>query len=158
MSNVISFANRIRPTCTSAGCDKPAQYVGRKRKDGSKIYRKYCGSCHSKLTAEKHGLKNITQVIAKNAGFETATQYTNSFHPYRKFRKDYCENVDGRLGFTCTTTIIWDGMLDVDHKDGNPSHNTEENCQTLCKCCHAYKTNVEKDYMTPGRKVLGIKC
>ena len=143
MTNVISFADRVRTTCNTEGCDKPAQYVGRRRKDGSKIYRKYCGSCHIKT-------------IANNAG-KTVTQYTNSFHPYRKFRKDYCENIDGRLGFNCTTTIIWDGMLDVDHKDGNPSNNTEENCQTLCKCCHAYKTNLEKDYMTPGRKVLGIK-
>ena len=24
---------------------------------------------------------------------------------YKVFRKEYCENIDGRLGFTCTTTI-----------------------------------------------------
>ena len=146
-----------RPKCVVDGCNKTGQHCGQYRKDGYPIFRKRCAKCHSKHTASQHGLDNIMQVMAKKAGFDTVTQYTNTFHPYRKFRKTYCENIDGRLGFTCTTTIIWDGMLDVDHKDGNPSHNNEDNCQTLCKCCHAYKTNVEKDYMSPGRKALGIK-
>ena len=28
---------------------------------------------------------------------------------------------------------------DIDHKDGNPFNNTEENLQTLCNCCHNFK-------------------
>ena len=100
----------------------------------------------------------MTQVVAKNAGFSSVSEYANQFHPYRKHRKNYCENIDSRLGFKCTTTVVWDGMLDVDHKNGRPDDNRPQNLQTLCKCCHAYKTNVKKDYATPGRKMLMEKC
>jgi 5-methylcytosine-specific restriction endonuclease McrA len=76
---------------------------------------------------------------------------------YKKFRKDYCENIDGRLGFVCTATIVepmW--QLDADHIDGDPTNNTEDNIQTLCKCCHAVKTKDSQDYLTDGRKTLKI--
>jgi hypothetical protein len=48
------------------------------------------------------------------------------------------------------------GMLDRDHIDGNPDNEPEDgsNFQTLCKCCHAYKTIKNKDYLTPGRKKI----
>lgn len=112
-------------------------------------------------------------MIADNAGFDTVREYQeyqakkngwgswleyqNSLHPYRWYLnvQPTCENVDGRLGFVCTTTTFSGfGMVDVDHIDGNPSHNNRANLQTLCKCCHAYKTNVNADYATPGRKTL----
>ena len=48
----------------------------------------------------------------------------------------------------------YEGWLDVDHKDGNPLNNSEENLQTLCKCCHNFKTLAEGDYATAGRKTL----
>jgi hypothetical protein len=76
---------------------------------------------------------------------------------YRIHRKDFCENIDGRLGFKCTTTIIdpeW--QLDTDHINGDPSDNREENLQTFCKCCHAIKTRDSKDYASPGRKSLNL--
>ena len=86
-----------------------------------------------------------------------STHHERTWHPSRKHRKDYCENISGFLGFKCTTNLMWDGMLDVDHKNGNPSDNRKINLQTLCKCCHAYKTHKNKDAQTPGRTVLGIK-
>ena len=73
-----------------------------------------------------------------------------------KHRKEHCENTTGFLGFKCTTTIFWDGMLEVDHKNGDPSDNRPANLQTLCSCCHRYKTKINKDYLTEGRKTLGI--
>ena len=131
MGDIIKMSNRmdfgIRPKCSIEGCDNDCQVHG-KRKDGTRTFRKICQQ-HHYLT----------------------------WHPYYGHRKDYCENVDGRLGFKCTTSIMWKGMLDVDHMDGNPSNNDISNLQTLCKCCHAYKTNVYGDNMTPGRKALGIK-
>jgi 5-methylcytosine-specific restriction endonuclease McrA len=45
-------------------------------------------------------------------------------------------------------------MLDADHIDGNPHNRNPDNYQTLCKSCHAYKTNIQKDYATAGRKKL----
>lgn len=144
-----------RPLCTTLGCTNRAAMI-QDYYDGTANWRKYCSRCHNARTAAKHGLSTILEITARRAGFNTVTEFLNSKHPYRAFRKTYCENVDSRLGFKCTTTVVWDGMLDVDHIDGNPANNAEENLQTLCKCCHAYKTSVNKDYLTPGRKAIGV--
>ena len=140
----------LRPRCSVKTCDNPRAIISCLA-DGSPNYRKVCGFHHSKNIAEKHGLKYSKQLTAKRLGM-TITEYSRQWHPYLNFRKDYCENIDGRLGFQCTTTIAWSGMLDVDHKNGNHLDNRPRNLQTLCKCCHAYKTNKKKDYLTPGRK------
>jgi len=116
------------------------------------MFRKGCQEHHGNAIANKHGLKSLQQVVAKNAGFETVTQYTNSKHPYLRHRKTYCENIDGRLGFVCTTTILLAAQLEVDHIDGNHLNNDLENLQTLCGCCHKYKTIINEDWKTPGRK------
>jgi hypothetical protein len=142
-----------RPRCIT--CEvKPKQIAGNLKKDGSPTYRSECATCYQKKVARKHGVESFMDVLAKNAGFDTKNEYKNSTHPYRKYRKSYCENIDSRLGFTCTTTIHWEGMLDVDHKNGKPDDNRKKNLQTLCKCCHSYKTNISKDYATIGRKKL----
>ena len=68
-------------------------------------------------------------------------EYANSFHPYKKYRKRYCENVDGRLGNMCTATIIdYEYQLEVDHIDDNHDNNNPNNLQTLCANCHRIKT------------------
>lgn len=130
---------------------------------GFKSYIEYKDCLNEQLAISK-GFKTYAEyrldrdfktAVAK--GFASIIDWKNSKHPYLKYRKNYCENTDGRLGYVCTTTIEWTGMLDVDHIDGNPSNNNPINLQTLCKCCHAYKTHVSKDYLTPGRIALGIK-
>lgn len=164
-----------RPLCEVEGCCNTAQLQSNSKATGLPIWRKVdgkymCGTHHSERIAAKRGMKSMAHVIAANAGYDKVmdymnsraqekgfanyTEYSNSKHPYLKYRKDYCENTDGRLGFTCTTTIFWNGMLDVDHIDGNSENNDESNLQTLCKCCHSYKGWVNKDYETPGRKTI----
>ena len=159
-----------RPRCIEEECDKPRQFMGGGNKDGSMRFRKQCAYHHSNKIATKRGLSSIASVIAKNAGFDSVrehldykaqkkgfkshTAYENSKHPYLRHRKCYCENIDGRFGFKCTTTIMIDAMLQVDHIDGNPSNNDIYNLQTLCACCHVYKTIINKDYQSPGRKSL----
>ena len=130
-----------RDVCSVQNCYQQVAMV-RDYGDGWANYRAVCSNCHQKKLAEKHG--------------KTVTQFKNQWHPYLRYRKDYCENTDGRLGFVCTTTIHWEGMLDVDHKNGDPSDNRPLNLQTLCKCCHAYKTVQNQDYLTPGRKALRL--
>ena len=92
--------------------------------------------------------------IALDAGFEDHIDHINSKDAYRKYRLTYCENIDGRFGFVCTTNVVWKGMLDVDHKDEDYLNNEPSNLQTLCKCCHAWKSNdfVKKFGKTAGRK------
>ena len=121
-----------RPKCQIDGCQNQAMYTYQ-YDDGTWKWR------------VRHG-----KIIC-------STHHERTWHPSRKHRKDYCENISGFLGFKCTTNLMWDGMLDVDHKNGNPSDNRKINLQTLCKCCHAYKTHKNKDAQTPGRTVLGIK-
>jgi hypothetical protein len=129
MTNLVAINDR---KCAVEGCNKPGQHMGIYRKDGSPGRRAKCAKHHS---------------IA----------YGLSGWDYKQFRKDYCENTDARLGFTCTSTIVnpeW--QLDADHINGNPSDNRPENIQTLCKCCHPIKTMQKQDYLTAGRKAFGL--
>ena len=60
-------------------------------------------------------------------------------------KKDYCENIDGRLGFKCTATIIDGCQLELDHIDGDRWHNVPKNAQTFCSNCHSIKTKFHGD-------------
>jgi 5-methylcytosine-specific restriction endonuclease McrA len=99
---------------------------------GNGKYHKLCSTHHK----EKYGMK----------GGE-----------YKRYRKLYCENVDGRLGYYCTASIVDPRhQLSVDHIDGDPSNNDSDNLQTLCFNCHHLKTRMFNDRETPGRKTLGL--
>ena len=137
---MIDHNNRI---CKVFGCNTPGQHMGKRNKDGTIRRRNLCANHHYRYTAAKKGLNE--------------NQWKNSFHKYKKYRKEYCENIDGRLGFKCTTTIVnpyW--QIDTDHINGDPNDNRPENLQTLCKCCHPIKTMQNKDYLTEGRKTLAL--
>lgn len=113
------------PKCSRRGCNNPADNAGNGR------WHKLCSFHHK----EKHQNKN---------GAKTK---------YKQFRKTYCENIDGRLGFVCTSTIIKpDWQLDVDHIDGDSNNHDESNLQTLCKCCHGYKTFFNGDNLSPAKR------
>lgn len=109
-----------RPKCIHAGCKSPGQDVGNKRIDGSKMYRKTCIKHHF-------------------------TKYGIGDWAYKQYRVGYCENIDGRLGFVCTTTIqpgFETNMLDADHINNNHKDNRKLNIHTLCACCHRVKTSL----------------
>ena len=140
--------------------------------DGSQLLKMMIPTCEipncNKIAQNKSGGPNPTRRkskwVAKEFGGEGyvcqqhhSTKYGMNGWDYKIYRKDFCENIDGRLGFKCTTTIIdpeW--QLDTDHINGDPSDNREENLQTLCKCCHSIKTRDSKDYASPGRKALNL--
>lgn len=167
---------QIRPTCEIDDCNRKAHWNGQYRADGSRAYRKYCGHHHKErgkrfnelrartdrrsspkcaaVGCNKRTTLNGTDINGSPLYTTYCTEHLNLSTVYLGFRKDHCENIDGRLGFICTTNIFWAGMLDVDHINGNPHDNREENLQTLCKCCHSYKGWANKDYATPGRKAL----
>jgi hypothetical protein len=167
------------PTCQVTGCCSTAQNTtggeNPRYRKAKWVREEYgveegwvCAKHHGEKIAEKRGAKSIRHVMAQNAGFgNNVTAYTNSMHPYLKYRKNYCENQDGRLGFACTYSgptaeqlvaagldDTFMGWLQVDHIDGNSENNVEENLQTLCACCHTVKTAISKDYLTPGRKTI----
>jgi hypothetical protein len=138
----------IKPACQVAGCKRSAMIVNTNKSTGRIYYRRradtgyVCAQHHKELTGRSRGM--------------TATEWTNSFHPYRQHRAAYCENRDGRLGYKCRCTIRISAQLQVDHIDGDPTNNKPENLQTLCANCHIYKTHANKDYATPGRKALKL--
>jgi len=125
---------------------------------------------HDRRICETKGCTNLGRNVGKNKDgsikraniceMHFGIKYQRNGWQYKIYRKNYCANVDSRLGFKCTTTITdllpFEYQLDADHIDGNPSNNTEENIQTLCKNCHAIKTHLNKDYLTNGRKSLGV--
>lgn len=106
---------QFRPTCMNTGCSKLVHEV-KKHKNRTVKYRYNCDRCR-RLSREELIKIGIIQT-----------------------KKDYCENRDGRLGFKCTTTIVDESQLQLDHIDGNRENNTPENAQTFCADCHAVKT------------------
>lgn len=148
------------PSCTVCG-NNPCMSNG-KAINGKKQWKIRCQVCHKIYFAGKRGL--------------TPTQWTNSFHPYLKHRKQHCENIgpifwlelidyvynktgrvvefSNEMTFACTSTIFWEGSLQVDHKDGNPENHDPDNLHTLCANCHAFKSWKFGDAHTDGRKKL----
>lgn len=146
-----------RPMCRAPECKNRSIIMDWDWRDGRPKYRPWCSQHHEQRTAARHGKRSIREITAERQGYESVTEYKNSQHPYRQYRKDHCENLDARLGFTCTSTILIAAQLEVDHINGNPGDNRPENLQTLCSCCHKYKTIVNGDRDTPGRKTVEKK-
>jgi len=75
-----------------------------------------------------------------------------------------CANKSGVLGYECKYECSECGdnvdpqvILAVDHIDGNPNNNSKDNLWTLCHNCHAYKTNLNEDWLTPGRNKKSVE-
>jgi hypothetical protein len=139
-----------RPVCAEDGCNRPKAIIST-LKDGSPNYRKVCAYHHEKNICKANGVRYREELTAKRQGV-SVTELKNRSHKYRKHRLDYCENIDGRLGYTCSAHIPIKAVLQVDHIDGDPHNHDPDNLQTLCANCHTYKTNINKDAKTPGRK------
>ena len=99
--------------CINEGCFKKRHSVG----NGN--FRPVCYHCHR----AQRGLHN----------------YNPGVTPFVK--KDYCENIDGRLGSKCTATIIDKCQIDMHHIDGNNKNNTLDNILSLCSNCHRCVTH-----------------
>lgn len=107
------------PKCVNEGCDKDV--IVRDWKYWS--FRSECSTC---ICARRNG-KTLEGIV---------------FH-----KKDYCENIDGGLGFVCPVPKdTWKSnkgflfCLDLDHLDGDHHNNKVDNIKTFCKLCHARKS------------------
>lgn len=174
------FQNENRPKCSVPGCSNYA--VVQENRNGLTIWRSAkwikkmypqatntwcCSAHHNEHIAVRHGVKSSKHLTAKRAGM-SLLEFRAKNHPYLWARKDYCDNIDGRLGFKCNTVLPtremldgaglsdWEPMqfLEVDHIDGDPTNNDPGNLQTLCKHCHPIKTYKFGNHKTPGRKKL----
>jgi hypothetical protein len=119
-----------RPICINHNCNNlvtPNTY----KKNGSISYRPICHTCH------------------------VGNDYSLAKKGITMFRKPFCDNTDGRLGFKCKAKIINICQIQIDHIDGNRYNNVPENCQNLCANCHSVKTMIQRNNITKYNK---IKC
>lgn len=110
------------PICVNIGCNR----LVRKRDEkasGNISYKNTCSRCYR--------LQNQPDLLRA----EGITQV----------KKDYCENINGKLGFACTASDLVACQLELDHIDGDCTHNVPNNIQTLCANCHSRKTVEHKD-------------
>jgi hypothetical protein len=107
----------IEPNCINEGCGNKV-HTRKINKNGTRDIRTECYTCHR----EGRNRPGVT--------------------PHKK---KYCENKDGRLEFNCTSKIINDCQLEMDHIDGDRWNNIQKNVQTLCRNCHAIKTKLYGD-------------
>jgi hypothetical protein len=133
------------------------------KKYGWHLFGYCCSSCHGKHTAANRGVKNIQQVRMLNAGVDITNReaverwyydydiarakregcsiadLNNKNHRYLKHRKDYCENVDGQMGFACGCAgKAREPEREVHHKVEQQFGGTDhpDNLITLCANCH----------------------
>lgn len=70
-------------------------------------------------------------------------------------KKTYCENIEGNPAFgLCKQKTYHSSELHLDHKDGNPFNDSDENKWTICSNCHERKTYFMGDHKTEGRGAI----
>lgn len=121
--------------CTVEGCNK---FLTAYQGPGSDTL---CRS-HQKNLAEYGGMGTIKKVYSHHR--DTHCEHCG-YTPLTDERVQSQEDpkIRNRLART---------LLTVDHIDGNHENNSPENLQTLCTVCHAIKTVVNGDTMTPSNQ------
>ena len=114
------------PKCVNPGCNRPVMV--RDWKNWS--IKSECGTCYK----------------ARITGYFGPAMAGITIH-----KKNYCENIDGRLGWQCPvqkkawTDLNMLNALDLEHTDGDHFNNTPENVTTFCKLCHGKKSANNND-------------
>jgi len=116
--------------------------------------------CNNFLTAyqgpgSEHLCRDHQKNLAEYGGLATTKKV------YSHKRKTHCEHcgytplTDDRVQSVEDPKIrnrLIRTLLTVDHIDGNHENNNDENLQTLCLDCHAIKTVIHGDTMTPSNQ------
>jgi 5-methylcytosine-specific restriction endonuclease McrA len=119
------------PTCSNKGCIN--KVVVRDWKYYS--FKHTCGDC----------MRRIKKGLSPREGVTF-------------YKKNYCENKDGRFGFVCPVKNNFEfpsSVLHGDHIDGNHQNNNPKNLQTVCSICHHMKglNSGDFDSSKKGRKL-----
>jgi hypothetical protein len=117
----------VLPSCVNSNCIRPVMV--RDWKNWS--IKSECGTCYK----------------ARVSGFVGSAMAGITIH-----KKEFCENVDGRLGWKCPVpSEAWKNLdmlnaLDLEHLDGDHFNNVCENVDTICKLCHGKKSVMNNDF------------
>ena len=127
------------PKCVNPGCNRPVMV--RDWKNWS--IKSECGTCYK----------------ARVSGFFGPAMVGITIH-----KKEYCENIDGHLGWKCPVpSKAWKKLdllnaLDLEHLDGDHFNNVPSNVETICKLCHGKKSILNNDcsnQKTSARRIVG---
>lgn len=116
----------ILPSCINQGCENRVA-IRHWSAQGDPSLKTECTRCSTARTKNK----KIDGII---------------FH-----KKNYCENQDGILGFTCPMykeryQEFPSDIYHMDHLDGNHHNNTLNNLKTFCAICHTRKGKESGDF------------
>ena len=116
----------VLPLCINSGCDNNVA-IRHWSDAGNPSLRSECNSC---ISAKK-----------KNKKKENVIYY----------KKNYCENHNGILGFQCPMdssrySEFPSDIYHMDHVDGNHFNNDQKNVKTFCAICHTRKGKENNDF------------
>jgi hypothetical protein len=100
----------------------------------------FCNACDTIVRIKSNGVKKGG--LRSQWRCRKKYKMTNNalYFPHRLHKKDSCEACGFIPRHPC--------QLDVDHIDGDHGNNEVTNLQTVCKNCHALKTQHNKDWET----------
>ena len=124
-------------------CSKECNRIGKTVEAKTLI----CNFCKSEFKRKKNYSTRSGLVFCDRLCKEKAQSVDNNIlviSHYQGGRRNYRERAFREYGSKCDECGYdeLEEMLDVDHIDGNRSHNEIKNLQVLCVWCHAYKTRV----------------
>jgi|TARA_A100001011_G_C13665126_1_gene577265 uncharacterized membrane protein len=121
-------AGNVLPDCVNINCNNTVR-IRHWTSTGHPSIKSECSSCENERRGKNKKVRGYVQKVKKN----------------------YCENYDGHLGFSCAINAdeyenLPSNCYELDHIDGNHFNNVSENTQTLCSICHSRKGLEEGDF------------
>tara|TARA_B100000787_G_C16134799_1_gene269088 strand:- start:48 stop:536 length:489 start_codon:yes stop_codon:yes gene_type:complete len=127
------------PVCVNTGCKNSVTV--REWKYWS--FKSECASCTDCRKRKLYKIVDSQKIITK--GTKKTIKNDKIIH-----KKNFCENNDSHLNFTCPVDItLWESFLeslDLDHLDSDHMNNIPENVKTYCKLCHNRKSKDTGDW------------
>lgn len=138
-----------KPTCLNINCNEPVHLI-KYRDYKYPIYRSVCLRCHHaniefRNVKYKQGVK-----LVKLDYCENYTHKRIKGIPESDWKPCSTQHDKSKINKFQETGVLPSRDLHIDHIDGNHYNNVPENVQTLCSCCHSYKTKIAGDLKSTG--------
>ena len=81
---------------------------------------------------------------------KTGQKMSLARRPFSADTKRIVLSAQGHKCNICQCNLMFQGITEFDHKNGDNSDNISLNCQALCANCHRRKTNEENSFRNKG--------